>query len=131
MQTHGGNKMAKILVAEDEPDIRDLIAIILRIAHHEVVTVSNGVEAVECVAASTPDLILLDVRMHRMSGYEACQRIKANPATASIPVVFLSAKGQETDIHTGLALGALDYVLKPFTPDELVAKVNEILSRSE
>lgn len=121
--------MAKILVAEDERDIRDLIAFTLRFAGYEVVTVSNGEEAWLSAPQEMPELILMDVRMPRMTGYEACERIKSDPTIAHIPVVFLSAKGQETEIQTGLAAGATEYLLKPFAPDELTQKVREILSR--
>ena len=121
--------VAKILIAEDEPDIRDLIAFTLRFAGHEVIAVGNGAEAVEAAGRENPELILMDVRMPRMTGYEACQQIKSDPLIASIPVVFLSAKGQESEIRTGLEAGAAEYLLKPFAPDELTVKVNELLSR--
>ena len=84
--------MAKILVAEDERDIRDLIAFTLRYAGYEVVAVANGEEAVIAAGTELPDLILMDVRMPKMTGYEACQRIKADPKIQHLPVVFLSAK---------------------------------------
>src|SRR5512137_1094230 len=108
--------MAKILIAEDERDIRDLIAFTLRFAGHEVVAVGNGAEAVETTPMEMPDLILMDVRMPRMTGYEACQQIKADEQTKHIPVVFLSAKGQESEIQNGFAAGADEYLLKPFAP---------------
>jgi CheY-like chemotaxis protein len=121
--------MAKILVAEDEPDIRDLIAFTLRFAGHEVVTVGNGAEALESAPKELPDLILMDVRMPRMTGYEACLRIKADPAVQHIPVVFLSAKGQEAEIRVGMEAGASEYLLKPFAPNELTEHVTELLER--
>ncbi len=120
--------MAKILIAEDERDIRDLIAFTLQFGGHEVTTTSNGEEAVLKAVEIIPDLILLDVRMPRMSGYEACQKIKANPVTNHIPVVFLSAKGQESEVETGLAAGAVEYILKPFAPDQLNERVKAILA---
>lgn len=123
--------MAKILIAEDERDIRDLIAFTLQFAGHEVTATSNGEEALQKAVELVPDLILLDVRMPRMSGYEACQQIKANPATSHIPVVFLSAKGQESEVETGLAAGAVEYILKPFAPDQLNERVNAILADRE
>ncbi len=119
--------MVKILVAEDERDIRELIAFTLRFAGFEVALASNGAEAVEKVSASIPDLILMDVRMPRMTGYQACEALKENPATQDIPVVFLSAKGQESEIQEGLEAGAKEYILKPFAPDELTAQVHRIL----
>lgn len=121
--------MAKILVAEDERDIRDLLAFTLQFAGHQVVTVSNGEEAWLAAPQVMPDLILMDVRMPRMTGYEACERIKADPQLSHIPVVFLSAKGQEAEIQAGLQAGAAEYLLKPFAPDELSRKVSELLER--
>ncbi len=121
--------MAKILIAEDERDIRDLIAFTLRFAGHEVVTASNGEEAWQSAIVEMPDLILMDVRMPRMTGYEACERIKADERIRHIPVVFLSAKGQESEIRTGLEAGATEYLLKPFAPDELTRRVAELLNR--
>jgi DNA-binding response OmpR family regulator len=121
--------MAKILIAEDERDIRDLIAFTLQFAGHQVITANNGEEAVSLTLAEIPDLVLTDVRMPKMSGYEACKLIKADPSTKHIPVVFLSAKGQEAEVQTGLQSGADEYLLKPFAPDQLTKKVSEILSR--
>jgi DNA-binding response OmpR family regulator len=119
--------MAKILVAEDERDIRDLITFTLNYAGHSVVAVSNGEEAVEAALREMPDMILMDVRMPKMTGYEACQKIKANAIIQHIPIVFLSAKGQEAEIRTGLDAGATEYLLKPFAPMELTLRVNELL----
>ncbi|MCX8024939.1 MAG: response regulator [Thermanaerothrix sp.] len=121
--------MTHILVAEDERDIRELIAFTLRFAGYEVTTVGNGEEAVQAAAQLHPALILMDVRMPRMDGYQACQALKANPALKDIPVVFLSAKGQESEIQAGLAAGATDYLLKPFAPDELTRRVRELLEK--
>ena len=121
--------MAKILIAEDERDIRDLIAFTLRFAGHEVFAAANGEEAVEMAPKVNPDLILMDVRMPRMTGYEACKVMKANPDLKDIPVVFLSAKGQENEIQQGLDVGAEEYLLKPFAPDQLTKRVKEILTK--
>jgi CheY-like chemotaxis protein len=121
--------MAKILIAEDEPDIRELIAFTLQFSGHTVVAVGNGAEALEAAAREMPDLILMDVRMPRMTGYEACERMKADPVLQQIPVVFLSAKGQEAEIRTGMNAGATEYLLKPFAPLELNQKVNELLAK--
>ena len=123
--------MTKILIAEDERDIRDLIAFTLRFAGYEVLTVNNGEEAVAMTQKELPDLVLTDVRMPKMTGYEACKLIKADPTTAHIPVVFLSAKGQEAEVQTGLASGADEYLLKPFAPDQLTRKVAEILGKAK
>jgi DNA-binding response OmpR family regulator len=119
--------MSKILIAEDERDIRDLVAFTLRFAGHEVVVATNGEEAVETALQANPDLILMDVRMPRMTGYEACKVMKANPDLKDIPVVFLTARGQESEIQQGLDAGAEEYLLKPFAPDQLTTRVKAIL----
>jgi CheY-like chemotaxis protein len=121
--------MAKILIAEDERDIRDLIMFTLRYAGHEVIATNDGAEAVEAVRKEMPDLVLMDVRMPKMTGYQACEIIKADPELAHIPVVFLSAKGQEAEVRTGLEAGAVEYILKPFAPDQLAAKIRSILDQ--
>ena len=118
-----------ILVAEDERDIRELIVITLEFNGFRVVDVSNGEEAVAKALEISPDLILMDVRMPKMTGFEACQALKANDKTKDIPVVFLSAKGQENEVNTGLDLGAAGYFLKPFAPDELGDRVNKVLAQ--
>lgn len=125
--------MAKILIAEDEPDIRQLIKFTLEFAGHEVIVTQNGAEALENAKAMAekdqlPDLIIMDVRMPRMTGYEACKKIKEINKLEPVPVVFLSAKGQEAEVQTGLDAGAMAYIIKPFAPDQLTAKVAEILS---
>ena len=121
--------MAKIVIAEDEPDIRELIAFTLRFAGYEVITGSNGEEGYELTKKEQPDLAIFDVRMPRMTGYDACKKIKADPEIAHIPVVFLSAKGQENEIEQGLAAGAEEYLLKPFAPDQLTEHVRAILAK--
>ena len=118
-----------ILVAEDERDIRELIVITLQLGGFNVVDVPNGAEAVKKAGEIFPDLILMDVRMPKMTGYEACKALKADDKTRDIPVVFLSAKGQEAEVSTGLELGAEEYFLKPFAPDELSERVNQILTK--
>jgi CheY-like chemotaxis protein len=122
--------MAKILIAEDEKDIRELVTFTLRgLGKYEVVQAINGADAVDKAQAEKPDLILLDGRMPKMTGYEACAKLKEIDVTKDIPVVFLSAKGQESEIQEGLAAGAHEYILKPFAPDELVVRVREILKK--
>ena len=118
-----------ILVAEDERDIRELIVFTLQIADFKVVEVPNGEEAVKKALEIKPDLILMDVRMPKMTGFEACKALKQQEKTKGIPVIFLSAKGQESEISTGLDLGAEDYFLKPFAPDDLILRVNKILTK--
>jgi len=121
--------MAKILIAEDERDIRELITFTLRYAGHEVTPAANGEEALALAQNVIPELILMDVRMPKMTGYEACRHMKADDKLKNIPVIFLSAKGQEQEIQTGLEVGATDYILKPFAPDQLIKRVNEILEK--
>ena len=121
--------MAKILIAEDEPDIRELVAFMLRFAGYEVLAAANGEEAVQTASRELPDLVLMDVRMPRMTGYDACRLMKADPDLRDVPVVFLSAKGQESEIQSGLDAGAEEYLLKPFSPDELTNRVRAILSK--
>jgi CheY-like chemotaxis protein len=120
--------MAKILIAEDERDIRDLITFTLGFAGFEVVAASNGEEAVTLARQEIPDLILMDVRMPRMTGYEACAIMKADEKLKDIPVIFLSAKGQDSEIQTGLQAGAADYLLKPFAPDQLTERIQTVLA---
>ena len=121
--------MAKILIAEDERDIRDLVAFTLRFAGYEVFSAANGEEAVALAPQVNPDLILMDVRMPRMTGYEACRIMKLDPVLKDIPIVFLSAKGQEAEIQQGLEAGAEEYLLKPFAPDQLTSRVKIILAK--
>ena len=121
--------MARILIAEDEPDIRALIQFTLQFAGHEVVAAKNGAEALETALQVIPDLILMDIRMPQMTGFEACEKMKKEDLIKHIPVVFLSAKGQEQEIQTGLDLGAAEYLLKPFAPDDLVRRVQELLDQ--
>lgn len=121
--------MAKIVIAEDERDIRELVTFTLQFAGHQVVATSNGEEAVEAVLRERPDLVIMDVRMPRMTGYEASRRLKTMPETKDIPVVFLSAKGQEAEVQEGYEAGAVAYILKPFSPDGLIQQVAKILGQ--
>ena len=125
--------MAHILVAEDERDIRELINFTLMFAGHQVTLASNGVEAVEravdaLAKDAAPDLIMMDVRMPRMTGYEACRQIKQIDGFKATPVIFLSAKGQDEEIQSGYEAGAAAYILKPFTPDDLTRRVADLLN---
>ena len=120
--------MAKILIAEDEKDIRELIVFSLQFAGFDVVPAVDGQDAVEKALEVKPDLIMMDVRMPRMTGYEACAKMKTMDEIKDIPVVILSAKGQESEIQTGLNAGAYEYILKPFAPDDLIQRVKDIIS---
>ena len=121
--------MARILIAEDERDIRDLITFTLKFSGHEVFAAANGEEALNMAKQLLPDIILMDVRMPKMTGYEACAAMKADPTVKHIPVVFLSAKGQESEVQTGIELGAVEYILKPFAPDQLTERVRVLLKQ--
>lgn len=121
--------MSKILIAEDDRDIRELIVLTLKFHGFEVVSAEDGETAVKLAPTDTFDLILMDVRMPKMTGYEACRQIKAQSQTKDIPVIFLSAKGQEAEIETGFGAGAADYILKPFAPQALVDSINAVLSK--
>ncbi len=121
--------MARILVAEDERDIRELIGFTLRHHGHEVLTASNGEDALATALRDLPDLVLLDIRMPRLTGYDVCRRLRADPTTQDIPIAFLSAKGQETEIQAGMDAGATDYILKPFAPDQLINRVALLLGQ--
>lgn len=121
--------MAVILIADDERDIRDLIAFTLKYHGYEVHQAANGQEALDTARNIVPDLIMMDVRMPKMTGYDACREMKSDIKLKDIPVIFLSAKGQESEIKTGLEAGATDYILKPFAPDQLLNRVSEILTQ--
>ena len=121
--------MAKILVAEDERDILELITFSLELGGFEVIQAMDGLEALEKAIVERPDLVLLDIRMPKLTGYEVCEKLKESEVTRDIPVVFISAKGQEMEIKQGLEAGAVDYVVKPFAPDELIRKMQEIIDK--
>jgi len=120
--------MAKrVLIADDEPNIVASLEFLMEQAGFEVRLAANGREALEVVAAFAPDLVLLDVMMPEMNGYEVCQRLKSDPATRAVKVVMLSAKGRDVERAKGLELGADAYVTKPFSTRELVAQVRAML----
>lgn len=122
--------MAHILIAEDERDIRELIQFTLMFAGHQITQAANGAEALELAQKVKPDLIMMDVRMPKMTGYEACREIKKIDDLKNIPVIFLSAKGQDEEKQTGIEAGAVAYILKPFAPDELTRQISDILKTS-
>ena len=130
MTTQTSSKPLKVLVAEDERDIRELIGFTLTFGGYQVVEVADGKTAVEKAQAEPPDLIILDVRMPKMTGYEVCQTLKTLDKTRHIPVVFLSAKGQEVEVKQGIEMGAAAYILKPFAPSDLLDQVAKILRSS-
>lgn len=120
--------MERILIAEDEPDIRELIRLALQFNGYEVISASDGAEAVELASNNSFDLIMLDVRMPRLTGYEACRQLRKMESTKEVPIVFLSAKGQEAEVDEGIEAGADRYILKPFAPIELANEIKHILA---
>ncbi|MBN2248051.1 MAG: response regulator [Coriobacteriia bacterium] len=119
--------MSRILIADDEPHIRKLVSFTLSNRGHEIIQAEDGGQALEMARAEQPDLILLDVMMPVMTGYDVLDRLKADEGTAAIPVIMLSAKSQRTEVEEGLTRGAEQYICKPFTPKDLVQQVNELL----
>lgn len=118
----------RILLVEDDPDIQRMVQLSLKFqGGHEVSVASGGREGLEKAEQEQPDLILLDVMMPEMDGYETCRRLKANPATAAIPVVFLSARAQQSEIQKGRDLGAIGYLVKPFDPLTLSGQLEAML----
>lgn len=118
----------KILLAEDDPSIQAIAVLALtRVGGHTVATVKNGVELLAQVEIDKPELILLDVMMPILDGFETCSRLKANPATRDIPVIFLTAKAQVHEQHHGLNVGAIGYILKPFDPMTLSKQIEEVM----
>lgn len=123
--------MVKILIIEDEKDIRQLLIFTLQYAGFNVISGNDGEEAIRIANEEMPDLILMDVQMPRLDGFEACKMIKTNVKTAHIPVMFLSAKGQDSEITKGFEVGASDYLLKPFTPTDLIERVRITLKENQ
>jgi two-component system, OmpR family, alkaline phosphatase synthesis response regulator PhoP len=117
----------KVLIADDEPNIVVSLEFLMKERGYEVRVATSGDEALAAVAEFTPDLVLLDVMMPRMSGYEVCQKIRENPAWGHIKILMLSAKGREIEVHKGLAMGADAYVTKPFSTRDLVTRVEQML----
>jgi DNA-binding response OmpR family regulator len=117
----------KVLIADDEPNIVVSLEFLMRQKGYEVRVVNNGEDALSAVADFGPDLILLDVMMPRMSGYDVCQKVRENPAWQGIRIIMLSAKGRDVEVTKGMAIGADAYVTKPFSTQSLVAKVSEML----
>lgn len=121
---------SRVLIVEDEPDIRELVVHHLKREGYQVSAAASGEEALRQVQAAPPDLVLLDLMMPAMDGLEVCRRLRQDPATASLPIVMLTARGDEIDRVLGLEIGADDYVVKPFSPKELLARVRAVLRRS-
>ena len=120
----------KIVVVEDEADIREILEYTLDREGFQVVCAEDGKRGLETTRKNLPDLVLLDLMLPEMDGLEVCRRLKADEETSEVAVVMLTAKGEESDIVLGLGLGADDYVLKPFRPKELVARIKAVLRRA-
>ena len=121
----------RILVVDDEPDILELIRYNLTRNNYDMTGVASGEEAFASVRTSPPDLVVLDLMLPGVDGLEVCRRLKNDARTADIPVIILSAKGEEADVVTGLELGADDYLTKPFSPRVLLARIKAVLRRQQ
>ncbi|MCU1385706.1 MAG: DNA-binding response regulator [Acidobacteria bacterium] len=119
----------RILVVEDDPDIADLVARYLDKAGFVTERAANGRDALKAIAARPPDLLVLDLMLPQVDGLEVCRQARANAATAAIPIIMLTARAEESERIVGLELGADDYLAKPFSPNELVARVRALLRR--
>ena len=122
--------MTRVLVVEDDPDIAQLVVHYLAKAGFSTETVANGRDAIAAIAARPPDLLVLDLMLPQVDGLEICRIARANDATAGIPIIMLTARAEESDRIVGLELGADDYLAKPFSPNELVARVRALLRRT-
>ena len=117
----------KILVVDDEPYILRSLTFVLGKEGYDVSTATNGEEAMAQIRESKPCIMFLDIMMPKKNGYEVCQEVKTDPALSDIHVIMLSAKGQEADREKGLSLGANEFITKPFSPMQIVARVKELL----
>jgi DNA-binding response OmpR family regulator len=121
--------MTYVLVADDDPDIRELVVFKLENSGLRVCAAGNGRAALDAALANPPDLAVLDVMMPGLTGLEVCAQLRANAATKDVPVVLLTAKALEADVTRGFEIGADDYVTKPFSPRELLSRVQAVLTR--
>jgi len=119
----------RILVVEDDPNTARLISYTLEQEGYEVLTASNGIEGLKKAQEEEPELLVLDVMLPGLDGFEVCHRLRSEPRTAALPILMLSAKAQETDIATGIKMGADDYLAKPADPLEVVEKVRTLLQQ--
>jgi len=122
---------SRVLIVEDERDIRDLVLFHLQREGYQVSSASSGEEALRQVRHTPPDLVVLDLMLPAMGGLEVCRTLRQEPSTAALPIVMLTAKGDEVDRVLGLELGADDYIVKPFSPKELLARVRAVLRRAK
>lgn len=119
----------KILLAEDEPDIQLITRLALEDSGHEVIAVSDGQAALDYLLREPVDVVLLDVMMPQVDGFTTCARLRENPQTRDLPVIFLSAKSQETELQRGLAVGARGYIIKPFDVFTLASRILALLNQ--
>jgi len=124
-------KKVKILVVDDEIYILHILDFSLTMEGYEVITAKDGFDALEKISQSKPDLVVLDIMMPRLDGYETCKRIKGAEETKGIPVILLSAKGRKVDSQAGYAVGADSYMVKPFSPRKLAEKIKVLLAAKE
>lgn len=117
----------RILIADDEPNIVVSLEFLMKREGFDVQVAADGEAALQAIAAQIPDLVLLDIMLPKKDGFEVCQRIRANPQWQAVKVVMLTAKGRDTEVSKGLALGADAYVTKPFSTKDLVAQVRQLL----
>jgi DNA-binding response OmpR family regulator len=122
--------MTTVLIVDDDPDIRELIAFKLRALGFTIEVAADGEEALAAAFAAPPDLILLDVMMPKMNGLDLTKELRAKSQTEATPIILLTAKAQEADIARGFSLGATDYIVKPFSPRDLVSRVQTVLERA-
>ncbi|MES9813977.1 MAG: response regulator transcription factor [Candidatus Thiodiazotropha sp.] len=116
-----------ILIVDDEPNIVLSVEYLMKREGYQVMTAGDGQVAIEMIADTRPDLLILDVMMPRKNGFEVCREIRADPAFSGLPILMLSAKGREAEIKKGISLGADAYITKPFSTHDLVDKVNQLL----
>src|ERR1035441_1660637 len=122
---------SKILVVDDEPEAVELLEFNLKQAGFDVITAADGAQAIKKARAASPSLIVLDLMLPEIDGLEVCKMLRRDPATAPIPIIMLTAKAAEVDRIVGLEIGADDYVTKPFSPRELVLRINKVLRRGQ
>jgi DNA-binding response OmpR family regulator len=122
--------MARIVIADDDADIRELVVFKLRHGGHEVIPVGDGAAAVEACRSQKPDLVILDVMMPGMSGLDAARALRGDDGLSGLPIIMLTARAQDSDIDQGFEAGADDYIVKPFSPRELAARVDSVLAKT-
>ena len=120
--------MKKILIADDRSEVVELVKATLEGEGYRTIDASDGKEALEKIGLERPDLVLLDIVMPKMDGFEVLSKLRGDPKTKDIPVIMLTAKGQKLDREKGIKLGASDYIIKPFSPSHLLDKIEELIA---